>query len=604
MSAAAWMWMAWGAMAAGVGAYGWAWRRAGARGRAWLEWGLALAVAGVSAASVATHEPWADELHAWLQAREMTVGELWREMACEGHFLTWHLLLHPFARLGAPVETMGWISWALNAAAVAWFARKAPLGGWAKSAAALSCVFLYLNPAISRCYALVPPILFGLAALWQKRDERPLAFGLLTALLANTHLAMEGTVLALFSAFARQNLFCRKNGKTWRGCGWQWAGLGVMAAGGLLALAQVLPALWESSVRPGRAFTWGYSSRLLLAPCHPGAGWLLAGAGLAALCMVARKRDRCVCWVLAGSLAYLWGFAVFVYPATVVNRAALWVPVALFAAWALAGRGGKGERWIGISVAALGLATMRPEMTWMDWRGEYDPLRGACRWIAERYGKDAEVWINGGDICTEGAAAYLENVVDWRTGRRPELHGYSAKRPHIGPTPFSVRAEGIFQDRPEAESFLVLASMSGWNGLTEQDFAEGGMRAELVRARGVLDPRVAVGEMVLRVERGAAPAGEPVGSGTAAAQGEFWLWRGETRYHAGDRAGAMAAWKRAVQTDGGQWEAMNNLAWVLLEEGRVEEARAWIDKAMEHEAARRNAGARDTEAAVGRVEGR
>lgn len=79
------------------------------------------------------------------------------------------------------------------------------------------------------------------------------------------------------------------------------------------------------------------------------------------------------------------------------------------------------------------------------------------------------------------------------------------------------------------------------------------------------------------------------------------MW-GEACYRAGRRSEALEAWERAVRAAPGQWEAMNNLAWVLLEEGRVAEARMWIDRAMEHGAARASAGARDTEAAVGRAE--
>lgn len=35
------MWAAWVAMAGFTGAYGWAWKKTGASGRKWLEWGLA-----------------------------------------------------------------------------------------------------------------------------------------------------------------------------------------------------------------------------------------------------------------------------------------------------------------------------------------------------------------------------------------------------------------------------------------------------------------------------------------------------------------------------------------------------------------------------------
>ena len=86
-------------------------------------------------------------------------------------------------------------------------------------------------------------------------------------------------------------------------------------------------------------------------------------------------------------------------------------------------------------------------------------------------------------------------------------------------------------------------------------------------------------------------------------EGTWWYQLGTARYRLGDREGALEAWRRAVLVDGGQWEAMNNLAWVALEEGRVAEARGWIDRAMEHEEAKESAGARDTEAKVRQAEG-
>lgn len=478
------------------------WKKAGERGRKWLEWGLAAVVAGVSAASVATHEPYADELHAWLQAREMTVGELWREMACEGHFLPWHLLLHPFARWGVPVEAMGWISWGINLAAVAWLVRKGPFGGWGKAAAALSCVFLYLNPAVSRPYVLVPPVLWGLAALWGRRDERPVAFGAGVALLGNTHLCLAGTAALVALEFACDNVWRRKDGKKWRECRWQLAGLGVMAAGGALALAQVLPSLWLSTLGARALFGWRHGTALLLAPCRGWTGVVLAGTGLAGVCVTAWRRDRGVFRVLAGSLAYLWGFALFAWPATVPNRAALWVPIGLFGAWAVGGgRYSGAAAWLpGLAAAALGIGTMRPELTWRDWTSEYDPLPGMCRWIAGHHGKDAEVWINGGDICAGGASAYLDRVMDWRTGAPAALHSYSTKRVRPEEIPFEAGIERVFLARPEKNGFWVLASLCPWSGLTDEDLKREGVTVELWKPE-VLEPGITIGEVLLRVER-------------------------------------------------------------------------------------------------------
>ena len=88
------------------------------------------------------------------------------------------------------------------------------------------------------------------------------------------------------------------------------------------------------------------------------------------------------------------------------------------------------------------------------------------------------------------------------------------------------------------------------------------------------------------------------------ADGILWYQLGTVRWHQCERGGALEAWKRAVREDETQWEAMNNLAWVALEEGRVAEARQWIDRAMANEKARENAGVLDTEERVRRAEER
>lgn len=574
----AWIWVAWGGMAMFVGAYGWGWRRCGERGRAWLEWGLIVLVAGVSAASAATHEPWRDELHSWLQAREMGLGALWKEMAYEGHFLPWYLLLWPLAHFGAPVWTMGAVSWALNAVAVWMLARKSPLTGWEKAAAGVSCLFLYVNPVVSRCYVLVPLALFGAASLWGRRDERPVAFGLWVALLANTHVYLEGAAAALFGVFAWENVLRRADGKGGRECGRQWAGLAVMAAGGALAAAQVLPSLWESAVGLGGSCGWQTSTIRFLSACASPAFMVAVAAGVAGLAALAWRKDKGVFAVQAAGLAYMWGFAVFLYHADVVNRALLWWPLSLFAAWALSARG-RGGRGRVAAVVAIGLGLVRPDMTWRDWREDYDVLPGVCRRITERFGLGAEVWI---DYTSEPAAAYLKNAMDWTTGKKAGPVSWKPGQIPWGEPFRGCRAE-IFSNDPGRESFLGVATLVDWGGVARDDLE-------------------APGTEVLE----AAISGIHVGGVVAFRSwrwGREWIPTGMVRLRAGDREGAAAAWRRTVAEDGGAWEAMNNLAWVALEEGRVEEARGWIDRAMVFEEARGNAAVRDTEADVRRAEG-
>ena len=71
----------------------------------------------------------------------------------------------------------------------------------AKAAILLSFPMLYLFPVISRCYALIPPILFGIALCYKDLDKNKWLFAVLVGLLAHTHVYMEGMVLALFLVY-------------------------------------------------------------------------------------------------------------------------------------------------------------------------------------------------------------------------------------------------------------------------------------------------------------------------------------------------------------------------------------------------------------------
>jgi hypothetical protein len=120
---------------------------------------------------------------------------------------------------------------------------------------------------------------------------------------------------------------------------------------------------------------------------------------------------------------------------------------------------------------------------------------------------------------------------------------------------------------------------------------------EMACAVGIVVGLVAIG-WCLSTGKGPLPAAVRM----EGKSGAWWYQLGTARWSQGERPGAREAWERAVQTDAGHWPAMNNLAWMALEEGRVAEAREWIDRALEFKAARENASVRDTEAAVARAE--
>ena len=150
---------------------------------------------------VRIHEPWMDELHSWVMARDLSFGELLAAMREEGHFCLWYLLLAPFARSGCDVLCLRIISVSLTAIAAYLFIFKTKFSLLAKAAVLLSFPMIYSFPAVSRCYALIPPLLFGIALTYKDLPGNRYYFAILVGLLANTHVYMEGMVLALFLVY-------------------------------------------------------------------------------------------------------------------------------------------------------------------------------------------------------------------------------------------------------------------------------------------------------------------------------------------------------------------------------------------------------------------
>ncbi|MGC8917693.1 MAG: hypothetical protein ACP5NF_12030, partial [Thermoanaerobaculum sp.] len=67
---------------------------------------------------MARHEPWRDEIQAWLLARDSPhLLDLWRHTRYEGHPLLWHVLLWGLAKLTPNPAAMQVLHWVLATAA-------------------------------------------------------------------------------------------------------------------------------------------------------------------------------------------------------------------------------------------------------------------------------------------------------------------------------------------------------------------------------------------------------------------------------------------------------------------------------------------------------
>ncbi|MBQ2264325.1 MAG: hypothetical protein II341_02880 [Oscillospiraceae bacterium] len=103
------------------------------------------------------HEPWFDEAQAWMIARSATLREILFEIPhYEGHPQLWHLVLLPFAKLGAPYEfTLTAINISFCTIAVALLLWRSPFPKIVRCLLPFTYFFFYQYGVISRPYCIM-----------------------------------------------------------------------------------------------------------------------------------------------------------------------------------------------------------------------------------------------------------------------------------------------------------------------------------------------------------------------------------------------------------------------------------------------------------------
>ena len=147
------------------------------------------------------HEQWRDEAQQWLIVRDLNFGQIIAQIKYEGHFLLWYMILFPFVKLGFPYITANIISWAICVIAVSIIILKAPFKTWIKILFILTVPMIYMYPAISRCYCLIPLAISLVALAYKNRKTKPMLYILSIVLLLNTHVIMLGLVGILLLLF-------------------------------------------------------------------------------------------------------------------------------------------------------------------------------------------------------------------------------------------------------------------------------------------------------------------------------------------------------------------------------------------------------------------
>ncbi len=142
------------------------------------------------------HEPWYDEAVAWQIARCASVRDILLEIPhYEGHPPLWHLILLPFAKLGAPYElSLSLVSLIFAGSAVTLIIWKSPFPRVVRLLLPFTYFFFYQYGVISRPYCVMMLAFMLLALAYPRRNEKPGRYTLCMMLLCLT--SAYGIVIA------------------------------------------------------------------------------------------------------------------------------------------------------------------------------------------------------------------------------------------------------------------------------------------------------------------------------------------------------------------------------------------------------------------------
>ncbi|MEP0772772.1 MAG: hypothetical protein HRF46_00215 [Acidobacteriota bacterium] len=375
---------------------------------------------------VIRHEPWRDELQAWLLARDSgSLWDLWRNSRYEGHPLLWHVLLMPLTRwVGHPVA-MQVLHWGIAVAAAATLVFLAPFPLAVRAAVVFSYFPLFEYGAVSRNYALtVLGLWLAVAALAR---GRPVAAALASALAANA--SPMGVVLQV--AFGAAIVTLCRSGRQ------RAVAAAVLMAGVTVSAWQLVPAPDYEHARP---WVWSWDAaralwvarghaRALLPVQHPGlhfwessplfplvADWQEAPRGLGRAVGALAIVGALVGWLLRRSPAalamWLLGatslmvFAYVKFPGAARHHGFLWV-LLVAAVWLAVARGEARARpavWILLPTLTAGVIGGMTA-AWFDLRHPFSGARCAAERI-QTAGLAHLPVVGGVDYAASGVAAY------------------------------------------------------------------------------------------------------------------------------------------------------------------------------------------------------
>ena len=381
------------------------------------------------------HEPWRDEIHSWFLAKNYSISKLFYEMRYEGHFILWNLILMPFAKLGFPIITLNIISWLLTCLAMWIFLKYSDFYLSTKISILFSSAFFYWYPIVSRCYSLVVPLIVILAVIYKKRNEKPLLFGILLALLSNTHAYMEGFVGIVTLMFLVQDIVLPWKNYSAEEKKQHIIAFFIIVLGILIAFLQVTPAFFIQDKNEAVAFHFyikAYKSFLsgsnIFKLFKPLVLFLVLFVFIYLF-----KKDKSSFLILFGSYLYMYLFAVFLYDASIANRALLWLVILLFVLWV--SNITLFQKSLFLIICAI--FVFRPSLNYTDIKEDFSSLQTVKNNIEQTYQTDTDIFIITGHNTATLATMLSDNysVYHIESMKKVELFSFSGKyNPHVKKT--------------------------------------------------------------------------------------------------------------------------------------------------------------------------
>ncbi len=341
--------------------------------------------------SAVKHEAWNDEVFAWQLSEYHSIPSLFHEMRYEGHFLPWYLILMPFSKMSFPIETLNIIAWFINALTAVFFLFKSPFSLLSKTAVLCTSVFLYWNPVVARPYVLIPPLLFLLASIYNERNQKPVIFGILLALLANTHAYIEGFVgitallFFIYDVIIPWKDYSNKEKKA------HVISLAVTGLGIITAALQVLPALFIIDKSEAARLQFNPSELKYFFTAAVNFKFLFPCLLLCVIYFTVKlyKTDKKLFTVFIVSIVYMFLFSVFIYGLGIPNRAFLWFWIMLFVLWII--KDIKLNKSVLLFVTCLFLIS--PSHNINDIKSDFCNIPAGQKYIQEKYTNDVPVFI-------------------------------------------------------------------------------------------------------------------------------------------------------------------------------------------------------------------